>query len=73
MRKGKGDYMLWPGIKKPGKELQLKRTNSEVVGMVKNCFVKMYDGSNIKFSLILYSFWFLFHHRIFSNDERMEI
>ncbi|GHU75045.1 hypothetical protein FACS189461_0520 [Spirochaetia bacterium] len=40
--------MLWPGIKKLGKELQLKRTTSEVVGMVNNCFVKMYDGSNIK-------------------------
>jgi hypothetical protein len=40
--------MLWPGIKKLGKELQLKRTNSEVIGMVNNCFVKMYDGNNIK-------------------------
>jgi hypothetical protein len=40
--------MLWPGIKKLGKELNLKRTDSEVVGFVKNCFVKMYDGRNMK-------------------------
>jgi hypothetical protein len=40
--------MLWPGIRKLGKELQLKRTDSEVVGMVQNCFVKMYDGNNMK-------------------------
>jgi hypothetical protein len=40
--------MLWPGIKKLGKELGFKRTNSEVVGTLKNCFVKMYDGNNIK-------------------------
>jgi hypothetical protein len=40
--------MLWPGIKKLGKELNLKRTDSEVVGFVKNCFVKMYDGYNMK-------------------------
>jgi hypothetical protein len=40
--------MLWPGIKKLGKELHLKRTDSEVVGRVQNCFVKMYDGKNMK-------------------------
>jgi len=40
--------MLWPGIKKLGKELQLKRTDSTVAGMVKNCFVQMYDGQNMK-------------------------
>jgi hypothetical protein len=40
--------MLWPGIKKFGKELGLKRTNSQVVGTLKNCFIKMYDGNNIK-------------------------
>jgi hypothetical protein len=40
--------MLWPGIKKLGKELGFKRTNSQVVGTFKNCFVKMYDGYNIK-------------------------
>jgi len=40
--------MLWPGIKRLGKELQLKRTDSEVIGMVKNCLVKMYDGNNRK-------------------------
>jgi hypothetical protein len=40
--------MLWPGIKKLGKELGFKRTNSEVVGTLKNCFIKMYDGKNIK-------------------------
>jgi len=40
--------MLWPGIKKLGKELELKRTDSEVVGKVKNCYVKMYDGQNMK-------------------------
>jgi hypothetical protein len=40
--------MLWPGIKKLGKELGLKRTNSEVVGMLNNCFIKMFDGTNIK-------------------------
>ncbi|MDR2717587.1 MAG: hypothetical protein LBB89_05940 [Treponema sp.] len=40
--------MLWPGIKKLGKELNLKRTDSEVVGFIKNCFVKMYDGRNMK-------------------------
>jgi hypothetical protein len=40
--------MLWPGIKKLGKELGLKRTNSEAVGMVKNCFIRMFDGNNMK-------------------------
>jgi len=40
--------MLWPGIKKLGKELELKRTDSEVVGKIKNCYVKMYDGQNKK-------------------------
>ena len=40
--------MLWPGIKKLGKELRLKRTDSEVVGIIKNCFVRMYDGNQIK-------------------------
>ena len=40
--------MLWPGIKKLGKELQLKKTDSEIVGMIKNCFVRMYDGQNMK-------------------------
>jgi hypothetical protein len=40
--------MLWPGIKKLGKELGLKRTNSEVVGIIKNCFIKMFDGDNMK-------------------------
>ena len=40
--------MLWPGIKKLGKKLRLKRTGSEVVGVIKNCFVRMYDGNNKK-------------------------
>jgi ferredoxin len=40
--------MLWPGIKKLGKELQFRRTDSEIVGIVENCFVKMYDGKNMK-------------------------
>jgi len=40
--------MLWPGIKKLGKELNLKRTDSEVVGFIKSCFVKLYDGYNMK-------------------------
>jgi len=40
--------MLWPGIKKLGKELNLKRTDSEVVGLIKSCFVKAYDGYNMK-------------------------
>jgi hypothetical protein len=40
--------MLWPGIKKLGKELCFKRTDSEAVGIIKNCFVKMYDGNQIK-------------------------
>jgi hypothetical protein len=40
--------MLWPGLKKLGKELGLKRTNSEIVGTLKNCFVKMFDGTNMK-------------------------
>ncbi|MDR0321353.1 MAG: hypothetical protein LBI28_07600 [Treponema sp.] len=40
--------MLWPGIKKLGKELGFKRTNSQVVGILKNCFVRMYDGKNMK-------------------------
>lgn len=46
--------MLWPGIKKLGKELQLKRTDLEVVGMVKNCLVKMYDGNNMKVLELLF-------------------
>jgi hypothetical protein len=40
--------MLWPGIKKLGRELHFKRTESEIVGMLENCFVKMYDGKNMK-------------------------
>ena len=40
--------MLWPGIKRLGKELNLKRTDSEVTGMIRNCLVKMYDGNQIK-------------------------
>jgi hypothetical protein len=40
--------MLWPGLKKLGKELGFKRTNSEVVGKLKNCFIKMSDGNNMK-------------------------
>jgi hypothetical protein len=40
--------MLWPGLKKLGKELRLKRTDSEAVGIIRNCFVKMYDGNQIK-------------------------
>jgi hypothetical protein len=40
--------MLWPGIKKLGKELRLKRTDSEAAGMIQNCFVRMYDGNQIK-------------------------
>ena len=40
--------MLWPGIFKLGKELELKRIDLEVVGMIKNCFVKLYDGRNMK-------------------------
>jgi len=44
----KGDIMLWPGVKKLGKELGLKRTDFEAVGIIKNCFVKMYDGHNMK-------------------------
>ena len=40
--------MLWPGIKKLGKELNLKRTDSEITGKVKNCFVRAYDGHNKK-------------------------
>jgi hypothetical protein len=40
--------MLWPGVKKLGKELNLKRTDSEALGFIKNCFVKIYDGYNIK-------------------------
>ena len=42
------DIMLWPGIKKLGKELNLKRSDSEVTGIIKNCFVRMYDGNQIK-------------------------
>jgi len=45
--------MLWPGMKKLGKELELKRTDSEVVGKVKNCYVKMYDGQNMKIMELL--------------------
>jgi hypothetical protein len=40
--------MIWPGIKKLGKELGFKRTNSQISGTLKNCFVKMYDGHNLK-------------------------
>ncbi|MCL1815037.1 MAG: hypothetical protein FWG27_04360 [Treponema sp.] len=40
--------MIWPGLLKLGKELQLKRLDAEVVGMVKNCFVKIYGGQNMK-------------------------
>jgi hypothetical protein len=40
--------MLWPGIKKLGKDLRFKRTNSEVVGNLKNCFIKIFDGNNMK-------------------------
>ena len=40
--------MLYPGVKKLGKELGFKRTNNEAVGMMRNCFVKLYDGRNMK-------------------------
>jgi len=40
--------MLWPGIRKLGKELGFKRTNSEIVGKLKNCFIKIFDGNNMK-------------------------
>jgi len=40
--------MLWPGVKKLGKELNFKRTDFEVAGILKNCFVKLYDGRNMK-------------------------
>jgi len=40
--------MLWPGLKKLGRELGFRRTNSEVVGTLKNCFIKMFDGNNMK-------------------------
>jgi len=40
--------VLWPGIKKLGKELRLKRTDSEATGVIRNCFVRMYDGNQIK-------------------------
>lgn len=40
--------MLWPGIKKLGKELGFKRTNSEAAGTLKNCFIIMYDGAGKK-------------------------
>ena len=40
--------MIWPGLLKLGKELQFKRTETELVGMVKNCYIKMYDGQNMK-------------------------
>ena len=40
--------MLWPGIKKLGRELSLLRTDTEVAGKLKNCFVKLYDGTHIK-------------------------
>jgi len=40
--------MLWPGVKKLGKELNFKRNDSEAAGIIRNCFVKMYDGSNMK-------------------------
>jgi len=40
--------VLWPGIKKLGNELQLKKTNSEMVGIAGNCFIKLYDGQNMK-------------------------
>jgi len=40
--------MLWPGIKKLGKQLNLMRSDTEVTGRVRNCFVRMYDGNQIK-------------------------
>lgn len=40
--------MLWTGLRKLGKELDFERTDSEAAGMLKNCFVKMYDGKNLK-------------------------
>ena len=40
--------MLWPGIKKLGKKLGLKRTDTEVAGVIRNCFIRMYDGYNKK-------------------------
>ncbi|MDR2133029.1 MAG: hypothetical protein LBP30_06760 [Clostridiales Family XIII bacterium] len=35
--------MLWPEIRKFGKEFGLKRTGSMVLGEVKNCFVRVYE------------------------------
>jgi hypothetical protein len=39
--------MLWPGMKKLGRELYLKRTNSEIVGMMKICFVNIHHDEGI--------------------------
>jgi hypothetical protein len=40
--------MLFPGIRKIGKELGLKRTSDAAVGMVSNTYVTLYDASNLK-------------------------
>lgn len=40
--------MLFPGIKKLGKELGLLRSSSVVMGTVDNNYIRLYDGKNVK-------------------------
>nr|AGS51589.1 hypothetical protein [uncultured bacterium contig00010] len=51
--------------KKLGRELNLKRTDFEAVGTIKNCLVRMYDGSNIKVLEII--------SPVMDDDDKQEI
>ncbi|GMO69419.1 MAG: hypothetical protein Ta2A_17500 [Treponemataceae bacterium] len=46
--------MLYPGVTKLAKARGFKRTKDEAVGIVKNCAVRLSDGSNLK-DLILHT------------------
>jgi hypothetical protein len=40
--------VLFPGVKKIGGHLGLEQTDSMAVGLVRNCYIRLYDGRNQK-------------------------
>ena len=46
--------MLFPGVKKLGKQLEFERSDSMVIGKVKNTYVRLYDGNNCKILLMTF-------------------
>jgi hypothetical protein len=40
--------MIFPGVKKIGRSLNIERTNNKALGKVGNTFIRLYDGNNMK-------------------------